>query len=146
MGIILGISSLAVFYYPVFNASISFMCLHFMPRSQWIVTLFSDMLPLFLFGTLLGAVTACMLRNCRLVMAVVPAIIVCCFYVAYGYLGPIKYRPIPPRTWFDVADVFGWCIYLIVASWAAWFILRKRKSADHERPSGSHLNITVGNQ
>jgi hypothetical protein len=132
VGIIVGISSLAIFFFPVFDALISSTCLHFVPRSQRPVFLFCDMLPLFLFGSVLGAVTACVLRHRKLVMAVLPPIIVCCFYLSYGYFGTIKYRPILPRSWYDVVYVVTWLIFLIAAFWAARFVLRKRKTAAPE--------------
>lgn len=130
VGIIAGISSLAIFCFPIFDALISSMSIHLVPRYKRLVMISIyayNMLTYLMFGSILGAVTACAIRQCKIIIAIFPAVIVFCFYLAYGYFGTIKYRPVPPRSWFDVVDLFSWLILLIAAFGAAWFILWKRK-------------------
>lgn len=125
-GIVAVASTLALFGYPVFHTIIPAMWTPF-GRSVWSVYL-PEMLSVFIFGAILGAVTAWALRRRSLVMAVLPAIILCCVYVSYGYFGPIKYKPIPIGSRADVIDLAEWLMILAAAFWSARLVLRRRES------------------
>lgn len=125
------IASVGVLVFPLFAAWFGAIYLRFAafaPKSIWVNLAFCETLPSVLWGVVLGACAAGILRHRSVLMAILPSIIVCVFNIVYEYVIPAPYLSLKRWSWINGVFIGNWLSIVLVSFVSARFVLHKRRN------------------
>jgi hypothetical protein len=119
------LTCVAVFVLPLVSAWFVTISLHLGRTLFWVHSIaLSDLLPHAIIGCLLGLVTALLVRHRKLSVALLPAVLICIFYVFYLSFGSDPYHW--GQSWHDFVLVGSWLLLIVVSLFCARFVFQRR--------------------
>ena len=123
--VVVCLTSVAVFLLPLVSAWFVGISLHLGRTLFWVHSIaLGDFLPHIIIGCMLGLVTAWFIRHRALSVALLPAVLLCIFYVLYFSFGPEPYSWGQSRH--DFVIICSWLLLIIAALFCARLVLQRR--------------------
>jgi hypothetical protein len=124
--VVAGLSGAAVFLLPCLTGWLSPLSFRLGQTLFWVHAIaLGHLLPHLITGTLLGLAAGWLIRHQRLALALLPAIVLCAFYLLYLTFGPYPYSW--GRSLLDLIFVGNWLALVAAAFLGARIGLRRRQ-------------------
>ena len=123
--VVVGLVGVAVFLLPLASAVFVGISLQLDQTLYWVHSIvLGYLLPSVLIGSLLGLTVARIIRHRKLVVALLPSVLLCLFYLLYYSFGPDRLAW--GRTWVSLVIIASWLLLILTSGLCATWTLHRR--------------------